>query len=120
MLSAEAVQPNATCVPVGVVVRDVGAVGGVVSGVPTAAATRTIAATDGTPFVSTMKSMYGPGGAVFPLIGAVTFNDDPPAANVSGTKRWVMFSEWVSAPSGISDTVAIRAASGVATVKLVA
>jgi hypothetical protein len=36
---------------------------------------RTIAATEGTPLVSTRKSMYGPGGAMLPLPGASTFSE---------------------------------------------
>src|SRR5690349_8914372 len=63
-------------------------VGGVVSATWAGAGRRVMAATDGTPFVSTMKSMYGPGGAVLPSTGAVTLSEPEPAVNESGTNRW--------------------------------
>ena len=48
---------------------------------------RTIAATEGTPLVSTRKSMWGPGGARFPVVGACTFSTPLPWSNASGMKR---------------------------------
>src|SRR4051794_26443535 len=58
-------------------------VGGVVSS--GALPTPTMRATDGTPFESTMKSMYTPGGATLAFDGAVAVRLVAPALNDSGT-----------------------------------
>src|SRR6267378_4757082 len=92
-----------------------GDVGGSVSSL--GAGKRTIAATEGTPFVSTRKSMYGPGGAVFPSTGASTFSEPVACPKDSERKRWVSLNACVTAPRAMRDTEAIRAASGVETEK---
>src|SRR3954453_6662461 len=85
-LSVDADQARMALPMLVVAARPAGAVGGWLSSL--GAGKRTMAATDGTPLLSTRKSMYGPGGAMLPFAGAVTVSEPLPATKVRGTKRW--------------------------------
>ena len=78
---AETVVVRATPVapPAGLTEETTGGAGGV------APPTLTIFATDGTPLPSITNSMYGPGGAMLALAGAVGVTVPPPVVNESGT-----------------------------------
>src|SRR5436190_1254297 len=74
-----------------------------------------IAATEGTPLVSTRNSMYGPGAARFALAGAVTLSAPVPAVKLRGTKFWLILMLCVIAPSRMREAFTIVAAFGVCT-----
>ncbi len=67
----------------------------------------THSATDGTPFASTAKSMYQPGGARSGLL--VTFRSTLSPSTDSGrsTNRWFGSEEWVTAAGRISSALAM-------------
>ena len=57
-------------------------------------------ATDGTPFASTIQSMYGPGGAQLAFGGAAIWRPPGTTVKPSGTNRLFSSKLWVTAAGG--------------------